>query len=71
MCCVFTLDLSSSRFCLKAQNPLDKPVLYSCPVLLIHVNETTYLYGNLPFFNIHVNRFMARDDSPAAKIISK
>ena len=30
-----------------------------------------YLLGNLPFFKIHVNRFMAQDDSPGAKIISK
>ena len=29
-----------------------------------------YLYGNLPFFKIHVNRFMAQDDSPGAKVIS-
>ena len=26
---------------------------------------------NLPFFKIHVNPFMAWDDSPGAKIISK
>ena len=40
-------------------------------VLLIYVNETIYLYGNLPFFKIHVNCFMARDASPGAKMISK
>ena len=40
-------------------------------VLLIYVSETIYLYGNLPFFKIHANPFMARDDSPGAKIISK
>ena len=45
-------------------------------VLLIHfspnyVNETTYLLGNLPFFMIHVSRFMARDDSRDANVISK
>ena len=31
-----------------------------------NVNETIYLYGNLPFFKIHANRFMAQDDSPGA-----
>ena len=46
-------------------------MLYSYIVLLIYVNETINLYGNLPFFKIHVNRFMALDDSPGAKIISK
>ena len=46
-------------------------MLYSYAVLLIHVIETIYLYGNLPFFKIHVNHFMTRDDSPSAKIISK
>ena len=30
-----------------------------------------YLLGNLPFFKIHVNCFMARDDSPCANAISK
>ena len=39
-------------------------------VLLICVNETIYLPGNLPFFKIHVNRFMAWDDSPGASVIS-
>ena len=38
-------------------------------VLLIYINETIYLYGNLPFFQIHVSRFMTRDDSAGAKII--
>ena len=39
-------------------------------VLLIYVNETIYLLGNLPFSKIHVNHLMARDDSPAANVIS-
>ena len=30
-----------------------------------------YLLGNLPFFTIHVNHFMAQDNSPYAKVISK
>ena len=45
-------------------------MLYSYIVLLICVNETVYLFGNLPFFKIHVNRFMAWDDSPGAEVIS-
>ena len=43
---------------------------YSYLVLLIYVNETIYLPGNLSFFNIHVNHFMAQDDSPATSVIS-
>ena len=45
-------------------------MLYAYIVLLMCVNETMYLYGNLPFFKIHVNRSMARDDSPGANVIS-
>ena len=30
-----------------------------------------YLLGNLPFFKIPVNCFMAQDDSPCANAISK
>ena len=40
-------------------------------VLLSYVNETMYLLGNLPFFKIHVNCFMAWDDSLYANVISK
>ena len=43
-------------------------MFYSHIVLLIYVNETIYLLGNLPFFKIHVNHFMAWDDSPAANV---
>ena len=46
-------------------------MFYSHVVLLIYVNETIYLPGNLPSFKIHVNRFMAQDDSPCANVISK
>ena len=46
-------------------------MFYSFIVLLIYVNETIYLLGNLPFFKIHVNRFMAQDDSPCANFTSK
>ena len=43
-------------------------MLYSDIVPLIYVNETI-LYGNLPFYKIQVNRFMARDESSGAEII--
>ena len=33
--------------------------------------KQNYLYGNLPFYKIQVNCFMARDDSSGAKIIPK
>ena len=46
-------------------------MLYSYAALLIYVIETIYLYGNLPFFRIRVDRFMVQDDSPGAKMISK
>ena len=65
------------RLCLQVDLPKGSELtwqtsmLYSYIVLLIYVDETIYLYGNLPFFKIHVSRFMARDDSPGAKIISK
>ena len=45
-------------------------MFYSYLVLLIYVTETIYLLGNLSFFKIHVNHFMAWDDSPAANVIS-
>ena len=54
---VFTLDSFFKLVLLKTQN---KPLFYSYIVLLIYVNETIYLLRNLPFFKIHVNRFMAR-----------
>ena len=56
------------------QNPqeLNRPVCFTNGnVLLSYVNETMYLFGNLPFFKIHVNCFMAWDDSPCANVTSK
>ena len=44
-------------------------MLYSDIVPLIYVNET--LYGNLSFYKIQVNHFMAQDESSGAKIIPK
>ena len=46
-------------------------VFYSYIVLLLYVNESIYLLGNLPFFKIHVSCFMAWDDSPGDNVISK
>ena len=45
-------------------------MFYSYIVLLIYVNETIYLLGNLPFFKVHVNHFMAQDSSSCASVIS-
>ena len=54
------------------QNPLDKPVCFTGNTgLLMYVNETLYLIGKLPFFKIHVNHFMAQDNSPCANVVSK
>ena len=62
--------MSSSWFCLRIRTDLTNQ-----NVLLIqlfsYANETIYLLGNLPFFKIHVNCFMAQDDSPCVGVISK
>ena len=72
---VFTLDSVFKLVLPKTQNQyvlLDKPVCFThANVLSSYVNETTALLGNLPFFKIHVNHFMARDNLPCANIISK
>ena len=44
-------------------------MLYSDIVPLIYVNETICTLGSLPSYNIQVSHFVARDDSPGAKII--
>ena len=36
-----------------------------------NLSKQNYLYGNLPFYKIQVNRFTAWDESSGAKIISK
>ena len=61
------------RFCLRLRTNNGSTNQYFTlkNVFPIYVSETMYLLGNLPFFKIHVNRFMAWDDSPGAKIISK
>ena len=48
---------------------LQTSMLYSDIVPLIYVND--YLYGNLCFFKIQVNRSMAQDEPFCAKIIPK
>ena len=70
------MHFSSKMFVLsystKTQNQVDKPVCFThANVLLSYVNETMSLLGNLPFFKIHVNHFMAWDNSPCANVISK
>ena len=68
----FTLDSVFKAVLPKGSEPTwQTSMLNSYLVLLIYVNETIYLYGNLPFFKIQVNRFMAQDDSPGANVISK
>ena len=63
------------RLCMQVGSPKGSELTWQTSMLyivhLIYVNETIYFYGNLPFFKIHVKRFMARDGSPGAKIISK
>ena len=69
---VFTLDYVFKSVPPKTQNQLDKPVCFTyANVLLSCVYETVSLLGNLPFFKIHINHFMALDDSPCANVISK
>ena len=52
---------------------LNKPVCFTLAnVPLSYVSETMHLLRNLPFFKIHVNRFMAwDDDSLCVNVISK
>ena len=70
---VFTLD--SVQVCSSSDSELIRAqqtsMFYTYIVFLIYVNETVYLLGNQPFFKIHVNHFIARDDSPGASVISK
>jgi len=54
--------LSSSRFRLMAQNLLENQYVilrYCFPNLC----KQNYLYGNLSFYNIQVNHFVAQDES--------
>ena len=68
---VFTQDSVFRSVPPKGSEPTGQTsMFYSYLVLLIYVNETIYLLGNPPFFKIHFNHFMAREDSPAANVIS-
>ena len=67
---VFTLDSDFKLVWPKGSEPTwQTSMLYTYIVLLIYVHETIYLFRNLPRFKIHVNRFMARDDSPGASVV--
>ena len=52
--------LSSSQFCLRLRTNLTNHCVVLYIALLIYANETIYLLGNLPFFKIPVDRFIAR-----------
>ena len=68
----FCWTLASGRFPQKAQKRLEQNSMFSSYlVLLIYVKEMIYLPGILPFFKIHVNQFLAQDDSPAANVTSR
>ena len=57
---VFSLDYVFKSVPPKTQNQLDKPVCFThANILLNYINETMSLPGNMPFFKIHVNCFMA------------
>ena len=62
--------MSSSWFCLRLRTDLTNQYVLLIQ-LFSYANETIYLLGNLPFFKIHVNCFMAQDDSPCVGVISK
>ena len=69
---IFTLGSVFKSVPPKTQNRLDKPVYFThADVLLSYVIQIMYLLGNLPFFKIHVNHFMARDKSLCVNVISK
>ena len=73
LCIYPRLCLSSSGFHirLRTNNGSANQYVLLRNVLLSYVNETVYLLENLPFFKIHVNCFMAQDNSPCASAISK
>ena len=61
---VFTLGSVFNSVLPKTQNRLDKPIRFThANILLSYVNETMSLLGNLPFFKIHVNHFMAQENT--------
>ena len=73
LCIYVRLCLSSSQFCLRLRTNNGSANQY---VLLMQVFSEAmlvglYLLGNLPFFKIHANHFMAWDSSPCANVISE
>ena len=61
---VFTLGSVFNSVLPKTQNRLDKPACFThANILLSYVNETMSLLRNLPFFKIHVNHFMAQENT--------
>ena len=70
LCIYPRLCLSSSWFCLRLRTDLRNQNVFLSYILLTYVNETMTLLGNLLFFKIHINRFMAQDNSPCANVIS-
>ena len=70
LCIYPRLCLSSNWFCLRLRTHLTNQYVLLV-TLVSYVNEILYLLGNLPFFKIHVNNFMAQDNSPCANVISK
>ena len=63
-----TLSSSGSTSWLRIYLTNQYVILRYCSPNLCKQN---YLYGNLPFHKIQVNRFMAWDESSGAKIIPK
>ena len=64
------------RLCLQVGSAYDsEPTLQTrfthANIFLSYVDETMSLLGNLPFFKIHINHFMAQDNPPCANVISK
>ena len=68
MCYAFTPDSVSSSKWLRNYLTDQYVILRYCSLNLCKQN---YLFGNLSFYKIQVNRFMARDESSGAKIITK
>ena len=61
LCIYLKLFLSLSQFQLRLRTDHGSENQYILLTQVFsYVNETIYLLGNLPFFKIHVNRFMAR-----------
>ena len=68
MCYAFTPDsVNSAKWLRNYLRDQSVPLRYCFPNLC----KRNYLFGNLPFYKIQVNRFMAWDELSGAKIITK